>query len=1120
MSSANNTIDISVNLSEDLTTATIRIGGRSSPLIAGVLGTERNVSGAISKIHLDSRIHRDSQASYRGWTVIGAETSILIRDEGTHLSSPSEYNKSTSDTEWLQSASQLKSKGAQTKKAKSLADLARRRAEHQGQFFTPAWVASRIWDVLNPAVIDACSGGDIISVVDTSVGSGRLFNPAPVEHCSFYGLDIDADCIQALSEAAGASSNAHHFECGGLEDLKIGHFGVAVINPPFGLTLSSPNIFPYEENAYGRYGPHTSALSHEYALSQALDGASVVAALLPISMDSTCLSHPRLKMAVYLPKNTFKSEGANVSTAVYFFDRHSSNGEPVKFYAQEGDEWPAIDLNPVTFQTAKPKFQLGSLSECEQVISLPVTGDSTVRIEHHARRVILKFNCGLTQAKVRNAILEADVLPAQRHRYPNEIKYKGDGRLYLDTYLLQDDPQKSFDAFLQRMIDAGATPIMSPTFAGYWRKLLKRNAKLMVPFRHVVKTGSTSELNLVAKRSMMLDPKNFNSPALKKGQVVVAEPLGGEYVMTHDGYTVVLNRDEAQKRYEFPQGELAEHGSVKWVVAHEGVEASFPDLGHQARSLIKAAGINWLWPYQVDSLVEHLIRSSGAICGWSMGTGKSRLAIALALLSGRGLICVESGLIPEMRREFAKLNLAPELWQVIETVSDAKNLKVINVISYNSLRSETEGRGTLAKYLRRRINTLIADEGSLLRNRDTLQSKAVAQVSARKLFVLDGTPMANLPRDLLPLAVASVGDGVAHQPFSYFSRPFMAASLIDTASMSKRGVDEFRDRHVVLDWATHEFTDSKMTSGAKREIPRLNNVVQFREWAGRFVQRRVRHEPDVAPYASCPEPQFLDHNVNWDKGHFAHYLDTALNFANWYLEHKRSRELEGKGSNLVAVLARIQAVMTAANSPHVSRDSAKSFYIPETSKQRAVIERIAEHVGDGRKCIVYCRSPETVERLAHSLQTRHSIDSVKFTGKTNITKRTMEMDKNFRLGKCQVLLSTFVGQRGLNLEMASALILYERDWSGSSEDQTVARTQRPGQTESVIVDRFHLAGSLDYYQAQMVEWKQAAADSGLDWGDGATETDVFKHMDHVLEEFCHDVLKISAREALDSFVAA
>jgi len=54
----------------------------------------------------------------------------------------------------------------------------------------------------------------------------------------------------------------------------------------------------------------------------------------------------------------------------------------------------------------------------------------------------------------------------------------------------------------------------------------------------------------------------------------------------------------------------------------------------------------------------------------------------------------------------------------------------------------------------------------------------------------------------------------------------------------------------------------------------------------------------------------------------------------------------------------------------------------------------------------------------------------------------------------------------------------------------------------------------------VVEWKQAAADSGLDWGDGATESDVFQHMDAVLEAFCHEVLEMSSRETYETLCAA
>jgi len=181
---------------------------------------------------------------------------------------------------------------------------------------------------------------------------------------------------------------------------------------------------------------------------------------------------------------------------------------------------------------------------------------------------------------------------------------------------------------------------------------------------------------------------------------------------------------------------------------------------------------------------------------------------------------------------------------------------------------------------------------------------------------------------------------------------------------------------------------------------------------------------------------------------------------------------------------------------------------------------VSEHVKAGRKTLVYCYSPECAARLSKLLKERHGLGSIVFTGDQNISQRTKVMDKEFRRGDTMVMFSTWVGQRGLNFGMVSAVVLYQRDFAGDVEPQAIARTQRPDQKNRVLVDRFHLKGSIDEYIAQMVDWKTRAADSGLDWGDGATEEDQFLHLDHILEEFCNAALDMSSRESLDYLLAA
>ncbi|TCG02741.1 hypothetical protein BZM27_53590 [Paraburkholderia steynii] len=106
------------------------------------------------------------------------------------------------------------------------------------------------------------------------------------------------------------------------------------INPPFSLHLESPHLKPLPGTTWGRYGAGTSALSHEYALQQALDAAQVVrraaaAVFAEAIASATYDSDSPLQRAAHrlagffeMPSQAFREEGANVRTAVLVFDRY------------------------------------------------------------------------------------------------------------------------------------------------------------------------------------------------------------------------------------------------------------------------------------------------------------------------------------------------------------------------------------------------------------------------------------------------------------------------------------------------------------------------------------------------------------------------------------------------------------------------------------------------------------------------------------------------------------------------------------------------------------------------------------------------------------------------------
>lgn len=1019
---------------------------------------------------------------------------------------------------WLDRATTMASKGSQAAKAERLADLHTRRRATAGQYFTADWIAAGIWQVLDLVCSEANAAGRVLSVVDTSIGSGRLLGPAPVGHCRLFGLDPDAVVIEALVEDAHAADIQYRFEVGRLEDLTLAECDIACINPPYSLNLQSPLMTHYECCAYGTYGPGTSALSHEYALAQALAGAALVAAVLPVSMLDVCRKESRLAAVYTLPADAFAAEQANVRTAVFVFDAEA-RGEPLlEVKVAPGTPWPVPTLH-LPARPRQPVFRLGRLDSGAPSITLPVTGDRRVRVEHHNRRMVLRFGCGLTQAKVLNGLYEEDVLPIEKHRYPAGLRYVGQARLWLDVLLAQEDPKAAFDGVIESIRAHGGDPLVSTTLAGYWRKLIRRHQRAMEPYRHWVLSEQGGVMQAVARRSQLLVAGDLKSPPIRQGERVTARALGGEYEIEKGGQRVLLDGDAFGRRFVLDKENAKQ--DTEWVLLHRGMLEAFPELVPAARARLRLAGIDWLWPFQEDGVIEHLLKPYGGIAAWKQGTGKARLAIALALVSGRhSLIVVESGLVDEMRREIEdKLKVPQALWRIITRNDDPRTvaLRQVNIISYNTLKRVVGGRRTVAKCLRRRFHTVIADEGGLLGNQGSQQSRAVLALAPRKLIVSDGTPIASYPRSILPVGASCAGSGVAHQPFGIRNDAYLSAQLLRTGSACPRGVDEFRERHVVLEWVTLEFKEG-LSEGAKREVPRIARLSEFRRWLQPLVQRRLRNEPEVEPFAGCPSPIYQTTTVGWDKKHLRHYLDIALHFVQWYQQHVAAARADGRQTNLVAVLARINAVMMAASCPHKGDSLSQRRYAPLTSKQRVALEKLKVNVEAGQKTLLYAYSPSVVERLACELS-KDGIESVLFHGKIPITKRTRELDERFRFGTAPVLLSTWCGQKGLNIPQAKRVILYDRNWTGRTEDQAIHRTQRPDQDARVVVERLHLAGSIDEYMAQVVEWKEAAAHAGLDWGSGATESDVFRHLDSIIEQFCQDTLAMSSRAAFEVMAA-
>lgn len=1027
-------------------------------------------------------------------------------------------------SDWYKPLRKLESRGSKARRPGSLAGLHEARREHFGQFFTTDALALYLWSIVTPAMTRALAreDGGRIALLDNSIGSAKLLQFADPTLHTIDGCDIDADVVRQVARAIDEAGFICNVRPVGMEAVRPKHYSVGLINPPFSVHIESPLLEDFPCTTHGRHGPGTSTLSHAYAVHQAVKACDIVAAILPSSyadeLARDVVLSPHLAALFRVPRGSFRDEGTEVDVTIAVLTHLPFGRAPVRETIQSLDApAPDIGLECRTNLNRSPRLNVHGIEQSEPAVTLPVTGDKRVRIVHNGRRIFLKFACGLVQAQVLNAVYQ-DTLDGNRiekHRYPRGIKYLGEGALDTEVHLAQPSPMESLTNLMRLIHEAGGCADLDSGLLNYFKRKIREKERGLVPFRHVVQvtddaTAGAGEIVARVRKTQPFNPKIWGSPIIREGETIVFSKMtDGCYTATVNGMDLTASPEEITQRFE-----VSRPVGKDWRVIHEGKRAAFPHLQHAWKERLVALGIDQWFDrgYQMDDLIEAMIHPAGSFMAWKMGLGKARLAIAAAVLSQckHNLITVDSRLIDELRIEIGKIKLDADAWQVIQKPSDLDNLRAINIISYERLRSPINAahkRRTYASRLRRRVGLVVSDEGDLLRNMASDQTRALWQLCARRKMALSGTPIASYPRDVYPILTYLVGDGTALQPYGVH-RPYLSPELRESTHRAERGQDRFREDFITFEWVTNEFAES-LSEGAKREIPKIANLAKYRAYLAPHMKRLTGKEPEVvAAGVILPEADHKPpHRIEWDDGHLAFYLKVAEEFANWYREARRRIGDTGKNINLITILARIQAVQIAANYPQRGV-AGLGAYAKLTSKQRFTLDRLEELTRSGHKTILYADNPGMLQRFAREMKIR-GVDSVIFTGEQSIKNRNRDLSERYRNGNVPLLLaSTGVGEKGINIPQADRVLLYNRSWTAKVEDQCIARVLRPEQTRPVVAERAHLIGSIDEYQAQLVAYKSDAALAGIDYADPRLFQDEFQHLDTVLGEFCEGVARL------------
>ncbi|MGH9650927.1 MAG: SNF2-related protein, partial [Terriglobales bacterium] len=243
---------------------------------------------------------------------------------------------------------------------------------------------------------------------------------------------------------------------------------------------------------------------------------------------------------------------------------------------------------------------------------------------------------------------------------------------------------------------------------------------------------------------------------------------------------------------------------LTWTKLHsdDGLEASYQRELAAARRKALALGLDsWLYPFQFEDVVRASLKQS-LLLTYQMGLGKTRVAIALALLYGcqRNLLVVPKRLMGEWVTEFRTVGLAQEL-HIVETLEDCEHFKRFNLVALTALwrlpddsplrhagdsrfrrganyRSHQRGdrvvetlglRHSLASILRKQFGFIAVDEAYSLKDVQANQTRAVTYLQAKHKVLLTGTPVRGYPNNILSLLNWAFGNGSAVWPeYSFF----------------------------------------------------------------------------------------------------------------------------------------------------------------------------------------------------------------------------------------------------------------------------------------------------------------------------------------------------------------
>lgn len=441
-----------------------------------------------------------------------------------------------------------------------------------------------------------------------------------------------------------------------------------------------------------------------------------------------------------------------------------------------------------------------------------------------------------------------------------------------------------------------------------------------------------------------------------------------------------------------------------------------------------------LRPYQVQAKDFMVVRDR-AILGDPPGVGKTPVTLmALTAVGARRILLVVPKAVVHHWTDLAAL-WAPGL-RVIDGTGDARKREKGRAI----VRTETEPvvllvnyeamRGDVGQLMKLRFDTFVADEAHRLKSRTALQTRAAWQLAGRtqRAWLLTGTPIVNRPDEAWSLL--HLLDAKRYPSFWTWVGQHMVTDLV-------RYPGRIQLTRIII----------KLRPGHDARIRG--------ELAEVLIQRDLDTlMPDLPPVTVTPvvvdlDPAERKAYSDLVARHWTQLEDgTLVQTVNEVSRVTRLRQIVSDMESLGAARVKPGSKITAALS---LINDLEDEQVVALCWSRAAAARIAAEIGDGADYI---------------------------HGGVAGSDRQARLNA-FRTGKLRVLAGTLgtLGEGVDGLQVARHLILLDRPWKPSEEDQAIGRLRRSGQASAVFVWPITARGTIDQKINDLLAAKRSVIDA-------------------------------------------